>query len=561
MISKEPEIVAKATPEPTHTSTGSDTLVYQSLQSAGVLSVLIFVVRYTFEVFYIHSLYESQHSLMALLDFTLSIWAIIEIVLAERQRTSVPLRSILIAMIAQLTVGVIHFFLVLYGFAHKSPVDTVHGIIRFELTSFFVPLYAILLLVISKLIINAFSYTERLRADQMKILMQINEGARQAADSANRAKSEFLSNMSHEIRTPMNGVMGMTQLLEFTDLSAEQQEYVDSLRVSGNNLLSLVNDILDLSKIEAGKITIEPEVFDLRRAIDEVYLMQKSAIFEKRLSFNTTVAEDLPDVIIGDQLRVKQILLNLLGNAAKFTKSGSITIAAQLLERHYGSCIVQISVADTGIGISPEALDNIFKAFIQEDGSTTRRFGGTGLGLTISRRLAELMGGDISVESIQGIGSSFILKLPFTIPTAVQYTADNKSQTAIPAWDGPSLRVLLVEDNPVNLKFGTVLLGKHGHHVVTAENGRESLEALDQGEFDLVLMDVQMPVMTGEEALRAIRAKEDGTSCHQKVIALTAHALRGEKERLLSEGFDGYLSKPMGQKELIVEMKRVLNFA
>jgi signal transduction histidine kinase len=399
------------------------------------------------------------------------------------------------------------------------------------------------------------------RTSQLQITNGQLEEAKIAADTANRAKSEFLANMSHEIRTPMNGVMGMTQLLELTELTAEQLEYVDSLRVSGNNLLSLVNDILDLSKIEAGKITIEPLEFDLRRAIDDVYMMQKSAIFEKKLALGISVAEGLPTVIIGDQLRVKQIILNLLGNAAKFTTSGSITIAAELLERHYGGCIVQISVTDTGIGISPEALDKIFKPFIQEDGSTTRRFGGTGLGLTISRRLAELMGGDISVESTQGVGSSFMLKLPFTIPTAIQHTAENKSQISIPTWDGPSLRILLVEDNPINLKFGTVLLGKYGHQVVTAENGRESLDALEQGEFDLVLMDVQMPVMTGEEALRAIRTKEEGTSCHQKVIALTAHALRGEKDRFLSEGFDGYLSKPMGQRELVVEMKRVLNLA
>ena len=382
--------------------------------------------------------------------------------------------------------------------------------------------------------------------------------ARETADSANRAKSDFLANMSHELRNPMNGVLGMTQLLEMTELNKDQREFVAALKLSGKNLLALINDILDLSKIEAGKITIEPVEFNLRRAIDDIYLMQKSSIYEKKLAFNITIDEEIPDVIIGDQLRIKQIIHNLLGNAAKFTKLGSISIAAEIHERHYSSLIIQITITDTGVGISGEALDKIFKPFIQEDGSTTRQFGGTGLGLTISRRLAELMGGNISVKSIQGVGSSFIVKLPFTIPI-IQNTTEMLSQVTSPVWDGPSLRILLAEDNPVNLKFTSKLLGIDGHLVVTAENGKESLEALEQSTFDLVLMDIHMPVMSGEEALRAIRSQEEGTSCHQKVIALTAHALRDEKERFLIEGFDGYLSKPMERQELIGEMKRVMN--
>ena len=406
--------------------------------------------------------------------------------------------------------------------------------------------------VVTNAIIQHFDISE------LKQLEHELKEAKTVAESANRAKSEFLANMSHEIRTPLHGLLGMAQLLEMTPLTEEQKEYLAALKLSGKNLVSLINDILDLSKIEAGKITIEMNEFSLRCAIDEVYLMQKSAIFFKNLSFRVTIDEQIPHLIQGDQLRVKQIIHNLLGNAAKFTKQGGITIAARIHELHYGSCVIEISVTDTGIGIAAEALEKIFNPFVQEDGSTTRQFGGTGLGLTISRHLTELMGGSISVVSSQGVGSTFKIKLPFIIPAAL-HTTEIKAPLAVPLWDAPPLRILLVEDNPVNQIYCRALLGMHGHEIMTAENGEECLEAVDRVQFDLILMDIQMPLMNGREALRAIRSKEERTSRHQRVIALTAHALHGAKENFLAEGFDGYLSKPMEQGALITEMKRVMN--
>ncbi|CAH2030969.1 ATP-binding protein [Trichlorobacter ammonificans] len=382
--------------------------------------------------------------------------------------------------------------------------------------------------------------------------------AKAAAEAANSAKSEFLANMSHEIRTPMNGVIGNAQLLRFTSLTGEQEQYLENIETEARNLISLINDVLDISKIEAGKIELEHTPFRLRGCISDVIGPQEARIRAKGLTLSVDVGHALPDQLIGDQLRLKQILFNLVGNAIKFTESGTIRLQVASCAHEYAAVRLRFSVIDTGIGIRAELLEQIFAPFSQADASTTRRFGGTGLGLSICRRLVGLMEGELSVESREGEGSAFHVVLPFRIEELPASLAERTEPVAkIPAWEGRTLRILLADDSRTNREMTTRLLQRFSHEVIPVPDGAAALERWRDGRFDVILMDVQMPVMDGIEATRIIREQEREQGRHTPIIALTAHALTEHREHLLASGFDGYVSKPLDLGLLHEEMKRV----
>ncbi len=423
----------------------------------------------------------------------------------------------------------------------------------------------ILLLVAS----GALALRQKRQEAERAALEQLTDELREAqfkADSANRGKSQFLANMSHELRTPFNGMMGMLGLLEGTTITPEQSDYIKTAQSSANHLLTLLNDILDISALEAGKMNLKPAPLHLPQLLYDVNALMQTHAASKSLDFSIRLLGPVLPWVLADETRVKQILFNLVNNAVKFTERGSVTISVSHIAKSDGHIEITCVVRDTGIGMDAAALSKLFQRFYQVDSSTTRKFGGTGLGLEISQSLAQMMGGEITVVSEPGIGSEFTAKLLFpscdapaseivnaakvqsdfapSVSSIVTQPAINLPTPEPPVPSAPQARILVVEDHPINQKLVGVLLSRMGCHVTFCENGQLAVEAVKKEAFDVILMDVNMPVMDGLTATRTIRAME-GNAAKTPIVVFTADVMNEASEMARAAGADDFLGKPV----------------
>lgn len=383
--------------------------------------------------------------------------------------------------------------------------------------------------------------------------------ARIEALSANQAKSEFLATMSHEIRTPLNGVLGVAQILQESGLNTDQARLAKTIRTSGEVLLRLLNDVLDLSKIEAGKMNLDPTTFEIDELVQAAFSLWRPRADEKELGFSVDFDGPAGTRVVGDPVRLKQVLFNLIGNAIKFTRDGSVQARITLTDIGPGRTVLRVEVEDTGCGVPEAAQAKLFTAFTQADGATSRKFGGTGLGLAICKRLADLMGGSIGFDSRVDEGSTFWFEAPLRRAAAAEPAQEIETAPLAAAGSpegGP--RILVAEDNPINQEVIRGFLKLNGWRCDMAADGAEAVAAIQSTDYDVVLMDVQMPGMDGIEATRRIRTLAE-PACNLPIVALTANAMRGDERRCLEAGMDGYVAKPIARDRLFGEITRVLD--